>query len=1489
MDLEEISSEYWEDPIKWECDQYGYSVIKNIAIGSFGDIKLANAEDSALERREQLAVDADAKGHSLVAVKIVHTGNDDYASDILPREVNTLRRLHHPNVMKMYEYFYVAARTYIVLEYCGTNGRLGEFIRQYRAGRGLGLAEDAVRHFTKQLVNGMKYVHKRGIVHRDLRADNILLDDKYNIKISGFGYATKLEKGVGLVDLSDPSFEEKTSRLALEYTPAEAFSYDKYLGKPADVWSLGVVLYMMLAGKKPFTAPQHKSQQVRASLYCKAVWERSGKQSYSNRISKEAKILSRKLLDVKDDARPTLKQLSASRWLKNAILQPDRLMNLVRLHKDQYRDLAGVGEAERAPSEIDQEPLFMFRFHGLTAPNPWRNGPELSFVQYKEAAEVFMTNRRPGNTPHCRENAFDDVSPEPGNINKRHLKQTSDVESQSGVASPRSGVASPQSGMASPQSGVASPQSGVASPQSGVASPQSGVASPQSGMASPQSSVASPQSGVASPQSGVASPQSGVASPQSSVASPQSGVASPQSSVASPQSGVAPPQPGVASPPKSGVASPQSGVASPQSGVASPQSGVASPQSGMASPQSSVASPQSGVASPQSGVASPQSGVASPQSSVASPQSGVASPQSSVASPQSGVAPPQPGVASPPKSDVASPIGRAHDDAYPSGNATPDVKPRRHVEKSDEEKSRRARRGRNLVPMKQTGVGNLVGASGFVPKPPPGKKCVAGGVATPPFAPGQRPASQAQIKKRGRRIPDSGSKGKNNRELTTNKSGSFKARTPSPFHSPPPECRTHEEPQEGVSKYLEDGGPCNPNRFIRETKGVKKVPAKRTSRFKARTPSPSSPCPSPPPECLTQEEPEEDGVLTYLGGGGPTMKLSPDGRKLLPVTQKDVGNLVASTGFVPKPPPGKKCVAGGVATPPSGQRSSSHAQINKRRRRIQQIDSGSNRQKDGDLNKNGRLTQKESVGGVLKLEDGGPCSPNRFTRDTKMVEKLPAKRTSRFKARTPSPSSPCPSPPPECLTQEEPEEDGVLTYLGGGGPTMKLSPDGRKLLPMTRKDVDGTSFVPKPPSGKKCVAGGEATPPPGQRPASQAQIRKRGRKIVKIDSGSTRAKDGEMTASTTSYFKARTPSTYLTTPPECLTQEESVEGALKLEDGGPCSPNRFTREKKGVEKLPAKRTSRFKARTPSPSSPCPSPPPECLTQEEPEEDGVLTYLGGGGPTMKLSPDGRKLLPVTQKDVGNLVASTGFVPKPPPGKKCVAGGVATPPSEQRSSSHAQIKKRGRRIQQIDSGSNRQKDGDLSANINGRFKARKPSPCPSPPPECLNQEEPEEDCELTYLDNGGPCSLKPSTLERRRRNPDVGPWEVEKGDGEDGSVSRCRSRISTKPRSDAKTKISSRKNEGDARVRPDANDLLKRDDSCVGKRGKSRRQRHRQDGAGADKDGGHAVLKTSGRGLLPPIGTAGTSRSQRSKRAVDDTRMREKKADSKVRLPPIYRKS
>ncbi|XP_035665653.1 MAP/microtubule affinity-regulating kinase 3-like [Branchiostoma floridae] len=913
MDLEEISSEYWEDPIKWECGQYGYSVIKNIAIGSFGDIKLANAEDSALERREDLAGDADAKGHSLVAVKIVHTGNDDYASDILPREVNTLRRLHHPNVMKMYEYFYVAARTYIVLEYCGTNGRLGEFIRQYRAGRGLGLAEDAVRHFTKQLVNGMKYVHKRGIVHRDLRADNILLDDKYNIKISGFGYATKLEKGVGLVDLSDPSFEEKTSRLALEYTPPEAFSYDKYLGKPADVWSLGVVLYMMLAGKKPFTAPQHKSQQVRASLYCKAVWERSGKQSYSNRISKEAKILSRKLLDVKDDARPTLKQLSASRWLKNAILQPDRLMNLVRLHKDQYRDLAGVGEAERAPSEIDQEPLFMSDFMGLTAPNPWRNG----------------------------------------------------------VASPRSGVASPQSGMAFPQSGVASPQSGVASPQSGVASPQPGVASPQSGVASPQSGVASPQSGVASPQSGVASPQS------------------------------------------------------------------------------------------------------------------------SVASPQSGVAPPQPGVASPPKSGVASPIGRAHDDAYPSGNATPDVKPRRHVEKSDEEKSRRARRGRNLVPMKQTGVGNLVGASGFVPKPPPGKKCVAGGVATPPSGSGQRPASQAQIKKRGRRIPDSGSKGKNNRELTTNKSGSFKARTPSSFLCPPPEGRTQEEPQEGVSKYLEDGGPRSPNRFTREIKGVKKVPAKRTSRFKARTPSPSSPCPSPTPECLTQEDPEEDGVLTYLGGGGPTMKLSPDGRKLLPATQKDVGNLVASTGFVPKPPPGKKCAAAGVATPSSGQRCSSQAQIKMKGRRIQQIDSGSNRQKDGDLNKNGRLTQEESVGGVLKLEDGGPCSPNRFTRDTKIVEKLPAKRTSRFKARTPSPSSPCLSPPPECLTQEDPEEDGVLTYLGGGGPTMKLSPDGRKLLPMTQKDVDGTSFVPKPPSGKKCAAGGVATPPPGQRPASQSAYPKR--------------------------------------------------------------------------------------------------------------------------------------------------------------------------------------------------------------------------------------------------------------------------------------------------------------------------------------------------------------------------------------------------------------
>ncbi|XP_035667443.1 serine/arginine repetitive matrix protein 1-like [Branchiostoma floridae] len=460
-------------------------------------------------------------------------------------------------------------------------------------------------------------------------------------------------------------------------------------------------------------------------------------------------------------------------------------------------------------------------------------------------------------------------------------------------------------------------------------------------------------------------------------------------------------------------------------------------------------------------------------------------------------------------------------------------------------------------------------------------------------------------------------------------------------------------------------------------------------------------------------------------------------------TQKDVGDLGA--GFVPKPPPGKK--SAGVAAPPPGQRPSSRAHIRKRER----MESVSKREKEGELTAN---------------------------------------KTSCFRARVPSPGL---TPPPECLDQVEPEEDVEPSYLEGSGLSVKLLSNGRKRIPMTKKDVGGIGPVPKPPHGKKSA--GVAAPQSGQLQSSRAQIRKRESRV----------------------------------PQESVSKSE--------EDG----------------KLTAKTVWRFKARSPSP---CLTPPPECLDLDPKEDE-------------------RKTAPMTQKSIDSLIDATTFTPKPPPRKKSTAAGMVARPSGQHQSSRAsrvQITLKHRRVISPVGRTEtvKFKDGFRLAHVAAfRWRSETLSPCLTPPPECLVQEEPA----VGVLGDNGP-GLKRSTPMRSQRHPDVGPREEERGDGEDGSERRSNIR-GTKSRSDRDMKRTSRKSEGDVRSamkRTEANVGQRKDESSTRKRGKSRSQKHNQDGAEADVAGGHALRKTSGRVLLPPV----------------DAKQK-KRLDGRARLPPINRRS
>jgi carbon catabolite-derepressing protein kinase len=151
------------------------------------------------------------------------------------REVEYMRTLRHPHIIKLYEVISTPTDIIIVLEYAG--GELFNYI--VNNGR---MPEPRARKFFQQLISGIEYSHKLKIVHRDLKPENVLLDDDLNVKIADFGLSNEIKDGDFL----------KTSCGSPNYAAPEVIRGGLYTGPEIDVWSCGVILYVMLCGRLPF-------------------------------------------------------------------------------------------------------------------------------------------------------------------------------------------------------------------------------------------------------------------------------------------------------------------------------------------------------------------------------------------------------------------------------------------------------------------------------------------------------------------------------------------------------------------------------------------------------------------------------------------------------------------------------------------------------------------------------------------------------------------------------------------------------------------------------------------------------------------------------------------------------------------------------------------------------------------------------------------------------------------------------------------------------------------------------------------------------------------------------------------------------------------------------------------------------------------------------------------------------------------------------------
>lgn len=176
-----------------------------------------------------------------VAIKelVTEIFDEKKLKDSLMLEIDILKRINHPNIIRLHDIIEETGKIHIVLEYC-KGGDLFSFVRR-RNGR---ISEANAKHFMRQLACGLKILRENNVIHRDLKPQNLLLstnDDKAVLKIADFGFARPLQpKGLAETMCGSPL-----------YMAPEIMQFQKYDAK-ADLWSVGIILYQLVTGKTPF-------------------------------------------------------------------------------------------------------------------------------------------------------------------------------------------------------------------------------------------------------------------------------------------------------------------------------------------------------------------------------------------------------------------------------------------------------------------------------------------------------------------------------------------------------------------------------------------------------------------------------------------------------------------------------------------------------------------------------------------------------------------------------------------------------------------------------------------------------------------------------------------------------------------------------------------------------------------------------------------------------------------------------------------------------------------------------------------------------------------------------------------------------------------------------------------------------------------------------------------------------------------------------------
>ncbi|XP_068081094.1 serine/threonine-protein kinase SIK3 isoform X2 [Anabrus simplex] len=233
-----------------------------------------------------------------VAIKIIDkTKLDEENLKKIFREIQIMTKLRHPHIIRLYQVMETEKMIYLVTEYAS-----GGEIFDYLVANGR-MTEKQARRVFHQIVAAVSYCHRRNVVHRDLKAENLLLDANMDIKLADFGFSNHYQPGQLL----------STWCGSPPYAAPELFEGKKYDGPKTDIWSLGVVLYVLVCGALPFDG------STLQSLRTKVI---SGKFRIPFFMTADCEHLIRHMLVVDPEKRLGIKQILHHRWMNQGDVEP---------------------------------------------------------------------------------------------------------------------------------------------------------------------------------------------------------------------------------------------------------------------------------------------------------------------------------------------------------------------------------------------------------------------------------------------------------------------------------------------------------------------------------------------------------------------------------------------------------------------------------------------------------------------------------------------------------------------------------------------------------------------------------------------------------------------------------------------------------------------------------------------------------------------------------------------------------------------------------------------------------------------------------------------------------------------------------------------------------------------------------------------------------------------------------------------------------------